>query len=143
MDSESPAPQPAPVTTIAWRLAHMIVSCMGYRVHWYFGGPEVGSESFEYAGTANEALRQFDEMYARWDAGVRQLSDVDLDHPPAVGLWSHGGTVGEWVAPGGRCCPPPPRGTGGITAGQPASGLVRRSDQTPVDTQTLNCALLP
>lgn len=29
MDSASPDPMPAPVTTIAWRLAHIIVSCLG------------------------------------------------------------------------------------------------------------------
>jgi hypothetical protein len=32
-DFASPAPVPAPVTTIAWRMAHIIVSCLGYRAH--------------------------------------------------------------------------------------------------------------
>lgn len=85
MDSVSPAPVPAPVTTIAWRLAHVIVSCLGYRVGWYFGGPAIDSETFEYAGTADEALRQLDEAYGRWNAGVRDLSDADLENPPSVG----------------------------------------------------------
>ncbi|MEU8927947.1 DinB family protein [Kitasatospora sp. NPDC048545] len=85
MDSASSAPVPAPVTTIAWRLAHIIVSCLGYRVGWYFGGLAVDSETFAYAGTADEALKQLDEMYGRWNAGVRELSDVDLENPPAVG----------------------------------------------------------
>ncbi|MFE7504743.1 DinB family protein [Promicromonospora sp. NPDC057488] len=85
MDSASPEPVPAPVTTIAWRLAHVIVSCLGYRVGWYFGGPAIDAETFEYAGTADQALRQLDEMYGRWAAGVRQLSDADLDNPPSVG----------------------------------------------------------
>ncbi|MET7689071.1 DinB family protein [Streptomyces sp. NPDC005483] len=87
MDSASPdtAPTPAPVTTIAWRLAHIIVSCLGYRVGWYFGGQDVDSETFPYAGTADEALRQLDEMYGRWNAGVRELSDADLENPPPVG----------------------------------------------------------
>ncbi|MFF4910019.1 DinB family protein [Streptomyces sp. NPDC001260] len=85
MDFASPGPVPAPVTTIAWRLAHIIVSCLGYRVGWYFGGQEVDSETFAYAGTADEALKQLDEMYARWNAGVRALSDADLEKPPAVG----------------------------------------------------------
>ncbi|XVU30339.1 DinB family protein [Actinoplanes sp. CA-054009] len=85
MDFASPAPEPAPVTTIAWRLAHIIVSCLGYRVGWYFGGPEVDSETFAYAGTAEEALKQLDEMYGRWNAGVRELSDADLDNPPTAG----------------------------------------------------------
>ncbi|MFF2353383.1 DinB family protein [Kitasatospora sp. NPDC058115] len=85
MDSASPDPVPAPVTTIAWRLAHIIVSCLGYRVGWYFGGQAVDSQTFVYAGTADEALKQLDEVYGRWNAGVRALSDVDLENPPAVG----------------------------------------------------------
>ncbi|MET8233450.1 DinB family protein [Micromonospora sp. NPDC005298] len=86
MDFASPAPVPAPVTTIAWRLAHVIVSCLGYRVGWHFGGRDVDSETFAYAGTADEALHQLDEMYGRWNAGVRELSDTDLENPPAAGL---------------------------------------------------------
>ncbi|GAB3934032.1 DinB family protein [Micromonospora vulcania] len=85
MDSASPDPVPAPVTTIAWRLAHIIVSCLGYRVGWHFGGQDVDSQTFAYAATADEALGQLDEMYGRWNAGVRALSDADLENPPTVG----------------------------------------------------------
>jgi hypothetical protein len=81
IDFASPDPVPAPVTTIAWRLAHIIVSCLGYRVAWYFGGPEVDFRTFAYAGTADEALQQLDETYKKWNAGVRGLSDIDLDRP--------------------------------------------------------------
>ncbi len=72
MDSASPDPVPAPVTTIAWRLAHIIVSCLGYRVGWHFGGQDVDSRTFAYAGTADEALKQLDETYGRC---VSQLPD--------------------------------------------------------------------
>ncbi|MFE9250666.1 DinB family protein [Streptomyces sp. NPDC007088] len=87
LDSASPGlmPEPAPVTTIAWRLGHIIVSCLAYRVEWYFGGRDFDSEAFAYAGTADEALEQLDEMYGRWNAGVRELSDADLENPPARG----------------------------------------------------------
>ncbi|MEU5873189.1 DinB family protein [Glycomyces sp. NPDC047369] len=85
VDHASPDPVPAPVTTIAWRLAHIIVSCLGYRVGWHFGGQDVDSQTFAYAGTADEALHQLDEMYGRWNAGVRELSDADLENPPPVG----------------------------------------------------------
>lgn len=84
-DFASPGPEPAPVTTIAWRLAHIIVDCLGHRVGWYFGGQDFDSETFAYAGSADEALKQLDEMYGRWNAGVCGLSDADLDNPPAVG----------------------------------------------------------
>ncbi|MFJ4283402.1 DinB family protein [Streptomyces massasporeus] len=97
MDSASPdmVPVPPPVTTIAWRLSHIIVSCLGYRVGWHFGGQDVDSLTFAYAGTADEALKQLDEMYERWNAGVRELSDADLENPPAVGLerWPMEGIV--------------------------------------------------
>ncbi|MEW1824448.1 DinB family protein [Streptomyces sp. NPDC088196] len=83
-DFASPGPVPAPVTTIAWRLAHIVVNCLGCRVDWYFSGQDFDSETFAYAGTADEALKQLDEMYGSWDAGVRELSDADLADPPAV-----------------------------------------------------------
>ena len=82
LDFASPDPVPAPVTTIAWRLAHIIVGCLGYRVGWYFDGPEVDFGTFAEAGTADEALRQLDETYQKWNAGVRGLSDTDLAKPP-------------------------------------------------------------
>jgi hypothetical protein len=66
-------PQPAPVTTIAWRLAHIIVGVLGERTASHFGGPPVSWDSFEYAGSADEVLRQLDEAYAAWIAGVRGL----------------------------------------------------------------------
>ena len=81
-----PAPDPAPVTTIAWRLAHMIVG-LATRNGSHFGGPDIGnaeSESwrnFTYAGRAKQALEQLDEEYARWIAGVRALSADGLERP--------------------------------------------------------------
>jgi hypothetical protein len=36
-----PEPDPAPVTTIAWRLGHIIVGVLGARVGTHFGGPRV------------------------------------------------------------------------------------------------------
>jgi hypothetical protein len=44
-----------PVTTIAWRLAHLIVGFAGTNGT-YFGGPPASMMSFSYAGTAREAL---------------------------------------------------------------------------------------
>jgi hypothetical protein len=37
-----PEPDPPPVTTIAWRLAHLIVGVLGSRVASHFGGPDSG-----------------------------------------------------------------------------------------------------
>ncbi|GAA2907196.1 hypothetical protein GCM10020220_115500 [Nonomuraea rubra] len=85
MDFASPTRCRRRVTTIAWRLAHIIVSCLGYRVGWHFGGQDVDSQTFAYAGTADEALKQLDQMYGDGTRGVRELSDADLENPPAVG----------------------------------------------------------
>lgn len=90
IDFAFPEPIPSPVTTIAWRLGHVIVGVFGARVHGHFGGPEVDYETFPYAGTADEALRQLDEAYAAWLAGVRSWRDDDLLQPcgPAEGPWA-------------------------------------------------------
>ena len=47
-------------------------------------------ESFGYAGTAGEALRQLDEAYAVWSAGVRSLTPEALAAAvgPAEGAWA-------------------------------------------------------
>jgi hypothetical protein len=89
IDFDFPEPTPTPVTTIAWRLGHIIVGIFGARVHNHFGGPAVDYETFEYAGTAQGALRQLDEGYAAWLAGVRTWSDADLGEPcgPTEAPW--------------------------------------------------------
>lgn len=87
IDYARPEPTPPPVTTIAWRLAHVIVGCLGQRTASHFGGPEMPWESFVFAATAKEALAQLDDGYARWIAGVRGLGQAGLARPcgPAEG----------------------------------------------------------
>ena len=82
-----PPPDLAPVTTIAWRIAHIVMGCFGMRNAAHFGGPPVDYETFEYAGTAAQALRQLDDAYAAWIAGVRGLDAEALARPcgPAEG----------------------------------------------------------
>ena len=79
-DYDEPPHNPEPVTTIAWRLAHLIVvfaSTSG--VH--FGCPPASESTFCYAGTAEEALRQLDEQYQIWISGVRSLGTDGLAEP--------------------------------------------------------------
>jgi hypothetical protein len=85
-----PEPDPPPVTTIAWRLGHVIVGVLGARVAAHFGGPPVDYPTFAYAGTAAEALRQLDEAHARWSEGVRGLDTAALAAPcgPAEGTFA-------------------------------------------------------
>jgi DinB superfamily len=82
-----PEPDPPPVTTIAWRLAHIIVGCLGARNASHFGGPPADYQTFEYAGTAAQALDQLDAGYATWVKGVRGLGADGLTRPvgPAEG----------------------------------------------------------
>ena len=69
------------MTTIAWRLGHVIVGVLRARTAAHFGGPPADYESFAYAGTADEALAQLDESYAAWLAGVRDWGDAGLAEP--------------------------------------------------------------
>ena len=78
IDFEVPEPDPAPLTTIAWRLGHVIVGVLAMRSHSHFGGPPADYMSWEYAATAEEALAQFDREYARWIEGVRTWDEDDL-----------------------------------------------------------------
>jgi hypothetical protein len=87
MDYALPPPEPEPVTTIAWRLAHIIVGVFGSRNASHFGGPPVSYDTFSYAGTAAAALRQLDESHDLWVMGVRGLGQDGLAEPcgPAEG----------------------------------------------------------
>jgi len=90
IDFEYPPPEPAPFTTIAWRLAHVIVGVLAMRNHSHFGGPPADYQSWPYATDAVTALRQLDDAYENWIAGVRGLDDDELDRPcgPAEGPYA-------------------------------------------------------
>jgi hypothetical protein len=74
MDDAWPPPEPRPVTTIAWRLAHIIGGVLSARTASHFGGPPAPP----YAGTAAAALDQLDSAYAAWTKGVRELGAEGL-----------------------------------------------------------------
>ena len=90
VDFAFPEPDPPPVTTIAWRLAHVIVGVLGMRSASHFGGPPMDYATFAYAGTADAALAQLDDAYARWTDGVRGLDAAGLAAPcgPAEGPYA-------------------------------------------------------
>lgn len=90
MDFAWPPPDPAPVTTIAWRLAHITVGCFAARVAAHFGGPPVDWATWPYAATAAQALRQLDDAHDSWVKGVRGLSADGLAKPcgPAEGPYA-------------------------------------------------------
>ncbi len=81
IDFAFPAPDPPPFTTIAWRLAHVIVGVFAVRNASHFGRSPTDYESFDYAGSAALALAQLDEEYARWQEGVAGLGEQGLHRP--------------------------------------------------------------
>ena len=54
------------------------------------GGPPADYQSWNYATDAKTALQQLDDAYAKWIAGVRGLSEDDLERPcgPAEGPYA-------------------------------------------------------
>lgn len=89
-DFEFPEPTPAPVTTIAWRMGHVIVGIFGMRIASHFGGPPTDYLTKVWPPTAKEALAELDVEYDRWVAGVRSLDDAGLAQPigEAEGEWA-------------------------------------------------------
>lgn len=78
IDFAMPTPEPAPVTTIAWRLGHILVGVFGSRLATYFDGPPADYFGYDYPGTADDALQRLDAQYAAWVAGVRGLGEDGL-----------------------------------------------------------------
>ncbi|GFG63259.1 hypothetical protein MKUB_07490 [Mycobacterium kubicae] len=60
VDFAYPEPTPTPFTTIAWRLAHVIVGVFAMRNHHHFGGPPADYQTWNYATDAATALAQLD-----------------------------------------------------------------------------------
>jgi uncharacterized damage-inducible protein DinB len=90
IDWELPAPTPAPFTTIAWRLGHVIVGVLAMRNASHFGREKVDYSSYVWATTADEALAQLDREVAWWLDGVRDLGEDGLQRPcgPAEGPYA-------------------------------------------------------
>ncbi len=70
-----------PVTTIAWRLGHLIVDILGARTHRLFDGPAVERDDYPFPETAESALKQLDDAYLRWSDGVTHLTEDELARP--------------------------------------------------------------
>jgi hypothetical protein len=80
MDFGEPPHDREPVTTIAWRLAHLIVG-FAETNGTHFGGPPAHVSTYAYAGSAKEALRQLDDEHDLWVEGVRSLGSTGLAGP--------------------------------------------------------------
>ena len=80
IDWAYPEPVPAPMTTIAWRLAHLI-QVLGSPAAAHFQHGVSDSPGIEFVGTAEAALRQLDDGYEAWMADVRDLGVAGLSRP--------------------------------------------------------------
>ena len=102
IDFAFPEPSPPPVTTIAWRMGHLLVGVFGSRLATYFGGRRSATTPTTTPSTAADALDRIDTMYADWIAGVRSLDEAALAEPCAGG--------GPRAGPDGRARPAHPPG---------------------------------
>jgi hypothetical protein len=80
-DFAMPEPDPPPVTTIAWRLGHVLVGIFGLRNASHFGGPPVDYMSTEWPATAADALARLDAEYQTWITAVAGLDQDGLARP--------------------------------------------------------------
>jgi hypothetical protein len=80
---------PPPVTTIAWRLAHIMAGCFVMRLdNGELGGPgayrgscRAGCGAFTWAPAAQDALDQLDELCLKWRRAVRLVGEEGLERP--------------------------------------------------------------
>ncbi len=80
-DWASPEPNPAPFTTIAWRLAHVGLF-LNMRANHRFGDHTFSIETVTWPCSANAALAWIDEGFLAYRNGVADLTEADLDIPP-------------------------------------------------------------
>ncbi|TDD91443.1 DinB family protein [Actinomadura darangshiensis] len=91
IDFAFPPPVPEPLTTIAWRLGHVIVGVLAMRSASHFGRAATGYDEHGYAATAAEALDQLDTEYATWVDGVESLGESGLARPCGEAEGSYAG----------------------------------------------------
>lgn len=78
LDEEIPPPDPAPFTTIAWRLCH-IVAWQTIRHDYTFGNKSLTWNDLEFPGSASEAIAFLEASHQAWRKGLAGLSNEDLD----------------------------------------------------------------
>jgi hypothetical protein len=74
-------PEPAPVTTIAWRLSHLAVGVFGLRVSHHFGDGSLTHENAERPLTAKEGVAYFKEQALQWRSHIERLDEEGLARP--------------------------------------------------------------
>ncbi|MEU3307232.1 DinB family protein [Nocardiopsis sp. NPDC055551] len=80
-DGAYPEPVPPPVTTIAWRLGHIIVDVLETRINWHFGDRTASRDTIDWPSTAAEARQRLRTAYLTWSEHVGRLDDDALAVP--------------------------------------------------------------
>jgi hypothetical protein len=89
-DFAVPEPSPAPVTTIAWRIGHLLVGVFGMRNASHFGGPPIDYMTVDWPTSAAAALERLDAAYDLWMSSISDLDRDALARPigEAEGPWA-------------------------------------------------------
>ena len=74
-------PEPASVTTIAWRLSHLAVGVFGLRASHHFGDGSLTHENAERPLTAKEGVAYFKEQALQWRSHIERLDEEGLARP--------------------------------------------------------------
>ena len=82
-DFAFPEPDPAPVTTIAWRMGHLSVGVFGARAanHFMPGEPVPDYATTVWPLSAEGGVELLDRWYGHWIDGVRSLDADGLAEP--------------------------------------------------------------
>lgn len=83
-------PDPAPFTTIAWRLCHIAGHIFGMRARNHFGDGAYRIDDHDYPGTSDGALAYLDESHAAWRGAIGELDEAGWARPvgPAEGPYA-------------------------------------------------------
>lgn len=79
-DSSRIPPAPAPFTTPAWRITHLVDVLQAERTATWFGHPATDDPP-PVPGSATAALAALDQAYEVWRGRLAALSQEDLDRP--------------------------------------------------------------
>lgn len=90
LDGQREAPDPPPVTTIAWRLSHVSFHVLGFRTSAHFGDGSLTTETAKLPVTAGDAVATLERHYRDWRDAVVALDDAALARPigEAEGPWA-------------------------------------------------------
>lgn len=72
-----PAPDPPPITTIAWRIGHVGGLALGGFAARRFGAGALGVGDIQFPGRAADAITFLEDNYARWRDGIAKMTDAE------------------------------------------------------------------